>query len=114
MPPNMSFWLTTEQMRDRSKTVTRRLGWWNLRPGDTVMAVVKGMGLKKGQKVERIHPIRIVSARPEPLNSVTPSECVREGFPELSPEDFIYMFCRANKCKPEQTVNRISFFHLLA
>jgi len=27
MPRNMSFMLTTEQIKNRTKTVTRRLGW---------------------------------------------------------------------------------------
>ena len=49
---NMSFYHTTEQIRNRSKTVTRRLGWAFLKPGDRVRAIVKGRGLKKGQKVE--------------------------------------------------------------
>lgn len=39
MPRNMSFALTTSQIRDRSKTVTRRFGWWFLVPGDQVWAV---------------------------------------------------------------------------
>lgn len=48
MPRNMSFTLTIEQMRARTKTVTRRKGWAFLKPGDLVWAVVKGMGLKPG------------------------------------------------------------------
>lgn len=58
---NMSFSLTTPQMRDRTKTLTRRLGWYSLKPGDRVQAVVKGMGLKKGEKVERLCVIEVVS-----------------------------------------------------
>ena len=45
MPRNMSFMLTTEQVRNKTKTVTRRLGWWFLKPGEIVNAVEKGMGL---------------------------------------------------------------------
>lgn len=44
MPRNMSFSLTTQQMRDRTKTVTRRKGWEFLRTGDIVNACVKCMG----------------------------------------------------------------------
>ena len=53
MPRNMSFSLTTDQVRNRTKTVTRRLGWWKnkhgkrlLQVGDIVNACVKCMGLQ--------------------------------------------------------------------
>ena len=46
----MSFMLTTEQMRNRSKSVTRRLGWNTLKPGDRIIAAVKCQGLGKGGK----------------------------------------------------------------
>ena len=71
------------------------------------------MGLKKGEKVQHIHQIRIISATLERLDTITPPECVREGFPHMEPEEFVDMFCRANKCGPEEKVNRIAFFHLL-
>ncbi len=47
----MSFRLTAEQMRARTKTVTRRLGWSSLKPGDIVQPVEKAQGLRKGEKV---------------------------------------------------------------
>ena len=59
MARNMSFAITTSQVRDRSKTVTRRLGWRFLKRGDVVCAVVKNMGLKKGEKVQRLCRILI-------------------------------------------------------
>lgn len=68
---NMSFSITTKQMYAGTKDVTRRLGWWNLKVGDVVMAVEKGMGLKKGEKVKRIYPIEIVSVSREPLQYIT-------------------------------------------
>lgn len=40
---NMSFALTKRQVLERTKTVTRRLGWEKLRPGDLVRAVEKGV-----------------------------------------------------------------------
>lgn len=82
---NMSFSKTTDQARDRSKTVTRRWGWGFLKPGDRVQQVVKAMGLKKGEKIEKIHVIEIISNRPDPLNDLTQAECVLEGFPGLDP-----------------------------
>ncbi len=45
---NISFALTTKQFLDGSKTVTRRLGWANLKPGEILMACEKCMGLGPG------------------------------------------------------------------
>jgi len=96
-------------MYNREKQVTRRLGWWNLKAGDEVMAIEKGQGLKKGEKIVRIYPIRILSARSEPLNEITQAECVLEGFPDMTPAEFVEMFTNHNKCDPMVKVNRIGF-----
>ena len=109
MPRNMSFMLTKEQVKNRTKTVTRRLGWAFLKSGDIVNAVEKGMGLKKGEKVKRICQIRIISTRWEPLNKITKKECVKEGFWAMSPKDFIIMFSRLNKVRATRPVNRVEF-----
>lgn len=112
---NMSFSLTTPQIRARSKTVTRRMGWGFLKPGDRLCAIVKGQGLKKGEKVERLCIIEVVSNRSEPLCQLTNvplygvSELFREGFPNMMPHEFVDMFCKANACKAWHTVNRIEF-----
>lgn len=106
---NMSFTATTDQILRRQKSVTRRLGWTFLKPGDLVMAVVKGQGLKKGEKVERLGVIRIVSVRREPLSAITADDVVREGFPDVSPPEFITMFRRMNRGLPWQVVTRIEF-----
>lgn len=106
----MSFTLTTEQIRSRTKTVTRRTGWSFLKPGDIVNAVEKGRGLKKGEKVKRICQIRVKTIRRgEPLYCITKDECVKEGFPEMTPDDFIDMFLRHNKVWAACPVNRIEF-----
>ncbi len=112
MPRNMSFMLTTEQVRNKTKTVTRRLGWWFLKTGDILNACVKCMGLKKGEKVEKIYQIRIVSTRNEPLYLINQEECRKEGFPEMAPEKFVGMFCREMKCWNNTIVNRIEFEYI--
>ncbi|KKN77646.1 hypothetical protein LCGC14_0357710 [marine sediment metagenome] len=81
---NMSFSKTTGQARDRSKIVTRRWGWWFLKPGDKVQQVEKCMGLKLGEKVKKIHVIEITSVGEEPLGDITDDECVREGLELLT------------------------------
>jgi hypothetical protein len=109
---NMAFSMTTEQVRNRTKTVTRRNGWEDVEVGQVIQAIVKGMGLKKGEKVERICDIRVVGKRREPLNHITDEDCVLEGFPHLSPLDFVDMYRRANKCQPDKIVTRIEFEYL--
>jgi hypothetical protein len=108
----MSFSLTTEQVRDHSKTVTRRLGWWNLQPGTILQAVEKAQGLRKGEHVTPICLIRVVSARRELLVDLFihgPADVKREGFPELTTTQFCEMFEKANHCDRYAQVNRIEF-----
>jgi hypothetical protein len=109
---NMSFSATKEQFRARTKTVTRRMGWTSLRIGETVMAIEKGQGLKKGEQVVKLGPIRIVGVRYEPLNAITREDVVAEGFPDLTPQQFVQFFCEYNGCQPDQVVTRIKFEYL--
>ncbi|MCK5640641.1 MAG: hypothetical protein KAJ19_07585 [Gammaproteobacteria bacterium] len=110
MPRNMSFALTTEQVRNQTKTVTRRQGWANLKPGILLQPVVKGMGLKKGEKVEKIGGlIRVLSVRREMIWPISSFDLVREGFPEMSRDDFVRMYCTANKVLASDYCHRIEF-----
>lgn len=121
---HMSFFQTTEQIRNGTKTVTRRLRWKFLKPGDKIMAVVKCQGLKKGEKVERIRPIEIVDVSREPLYKIDNADILKEGFLALLNPDadltqaasfrysFIDMFCDLNKCKPTTEITRIEFKYL--
>lgn len=108
----MSFQLTTEQIENESKTVTRRFAWWFLKPGDILNACEKCMGLKKGEKVKKLKSIRIVSTRKELLSAITKEDCILEGFPEMEPEDFIKMLTEHYKCNPDKEVNRIEFIYI--
>ena len=117
---NMSFQMTKRQVLDRTKTVTRRIGWANLQPGQLLRAVEKGMGLKAGEKAVALATIRVVSVRTEPLHAMTDdvdygvAECEREGFgdhPTLRwPSQFVEYFCGAHRgCAPATGVQRIEF-----
>lgn len=107
---NMSFMLTVEQIRNRTKTVTRRLGSKNAKPGEVRQPIVKGQGLKKGEHVVRINgPIRFVAVSRERVRAITPEDVAREGFPNMTPAGFIAMFCQHNACKPSKVVTRIEF-----
>jgi hypothetical protein len=115
----MSFALTTAQIRNRSKTVTRRMGWTFLKPGDLVRAVVKAQGLKKGEHPEPLAILRIVRVNREKLSSLLfdrrygAVELAREGFapPAIysKPDRFVRWFCETHGCAPDDVVTRIEF-----
>ena len=129
---NMSFAMTTAQILNRTKTVTRRLGWANLKPGQRVQAVVKAMGLRKGERLKKLCVIEIVKNEPEELEEIVRDQCrclplgmstadrgcpvdcdrrevAREGFHDLTAEQFVEMFCQHMKVTPQTAVNRIVF-----
>ncbi len=116
---SISFSLTTDQVRDRTKTVTRRLRWKNLKPGTLLQGVVKAMGLKKGERQEKLEVIRVLSVRQEPLTALIlkpvygREETTKEGFPEghplHEPAAFVQMFCEHNRCEPDEVITRIEF-----
>jgi len=112
MPRNISFQLTTEQFRNRTKTVTRRAGWRNLQIGEVLNAVEKSQGLKKGEKVVKLGQIRVVGFRLEPLKAITKEDVAREGFPHLEPYEFIQRFFTHSGITPETTISRIEFEYL--
>ena len=113
MARNMSFALTTNKIKDKSKTVTRRFGWYFLKVGDVLNAVEKSMGLKKGEKIKKLALIRVTNVRAEQLNKITKADCVKEGFPNYEPEDFIEMLQdHYNGIKPDAEINRIEFEYI--
>jgi hypothetical protein len=110
---NIAFSLTTSQVRSQTKTVTRRLGWLKLQPGKKLYAVEKSQGLKKGEHVNYLALIEVVSVRREPLHRITQADVIAEGFPDLTPAEFIPFFCQGHRgCTPETEVTRIEFRYL--
>lgn len=118
---NMSFALTTQQILDGTKTVTRRLGWLQLKPGDPIRPVHKCMGLKKGEAVQAIRaPLVVVSIRQESLGLLLQDlaygmlECAREGFGDHPvyrwPQNFVDFFCSTHRgCTSTTVITRIEF-----
>ena len=131
---NISFSATTEQIRTRRKYVTRRgnkngPAWKNLQPGDQLMSCEKCQGLGKGGKIVRMGPITILEVNREPLDEIIRSpireipqdirikniatiyltETILEGFPQLTEQGFVDMFCEMNGCTPETEITRILF-----
>jgi hypothetical protein len=118
---NMSFALTRQPMVRRTKLVTRRLGWEFLKVGDLLQPVEKCMGLKPGERIQKIGaPIRVVGLRREPLRMLTDdpdyglAECALEGFGDHPlfrwPSEFVTMFCASHRgCTPSTVITRIEF-----
>jgi hypothetical protein len=101
----MSVAFTEDAVRDRTKTVTRRKGWWEdkngrriIQPGDRITLCRKVMGRKKGEPLERIVDVEVVSIRREQLQELFHPldagfrEVAREGFPGMEPGEFVRKF----------------------
>lgn len=108
----MSFYHTIKQMRAFTKDLTRRDDdtWKNLKAEQIIMAIEKGQGLRFGEKQVELYPIRILSVRREPLNVITASDVVREGFPDWTPAQFIDFYVSTKKGRfPNMIIKRIEF-----
>ncbi len=112
---HISFSMTTPQILDRSKTVTRRVGWTFLKPGELLQAIEKGQGLKKGEHVRKLAVLRVESVRREVLCNISDADIKREGFGEMSNTDFVEMFLRSHPgSKGDGPVTRIEFSYVEA
>lgn len=95
----MSVAFTEAAVRERRKTVTRRKGWLMLKPGDRLTLCRKVMGRKKGEPLVRIVDVEVQSVRRERLLALRaadygPDEMRREGFPEMSTDEFVRKYFR--------------------
>lgn len=108
----ISYALTTPQIIDMSKTVTRRKNWERAKAGVRLQPVDRVMGFKKGEHPQLLipgwHQI-VVSARWEALEDITPEDVEREGFVGWTTEQFISFYCKHNKGDRKQQVRRIEF-----
>jgi len=106
--------MTTEQIRNRTKTVTRRKGWRQLQCGTILNACRKCMGLRPGETIEKLATIRVVDVQREPLDlMMSPGygdgECRMEGFPKMKGPEFVEMFVKHMGGTSDQEVTRIEF-----
>ena len=109
----MAVSLTENQVRARTKTVTRRAGWLMLRPGDQLTLCRKVMGRRRGEPLERIASVEVRSVRREPLDAITAADVAAEGFPHMTPAEFIDFFCRSHRgCQPSSEITRIEWRYL--
>ena len=115
---NQSFALTTAQYRAHTKFVTRRNGWKHAYVGQVVTAVEKGQGLKKGEHPVKLGQHRFTDLRWERLDRMLTEpeygarEVILEGFPDMTPAEFVAMYCKHNRCAPDMLVHRMAFEYL--
>lgn len=135
MPRLMSVAFTEDAVRNRTKTVTRRKGWWEdkngrrlVKVGDTLKLVRKSMGRKPGEPIVVVAEVEIVSVRREPLTCLGKCSCwdahkgngtyskhemSREGFPDMDPDEFVRrFFVDAQGMKRDDVVTRIEWRYL--
>ncbi|MEV6340977.1 hypothetical protein AB0M12_40435 [Nocardia vinacea] len=113
MPRLMSVSLTEDAVRERRKSVTRRMGWLTLTSGTRLTLCRKVMGRKRGEPLVRIVDVEVVEVRRERLDTITLDEVRAEGFPDMTPEQFVAFFCGSHKgCTPGSTVTRIRWRYL--
>lgn len=113
----MSVQLTEQAVVERRKTVTRRLGWRHLRPGDRLTLCRKVMGRRRPdgtvEPLVRLAEVEVVSVRRERLEDMPLDDLAREGFPEWTAiRQFVEFFCQSMRCQPAAEVTRIEWRYL--
>lgn len=82
MSRRMSCSMTIDAVKARTKTVTRRHvdTWRDLKPGDRLTLIEKGMGLPKGARQVVLAEVEVVDVRVTALATIVlPGELEREG-----------------------------------
>lgn len=113
MPRLMAVSLTEQQVRDRTKTVTRRTGWRMLSIGDQLVLCRKVMGRHRGEPLDRIATVEVIALRRERLDAITSADVTAEGFPDMTPAGFVAFFCQSHRgCHGGTEVTRIEWRYL--
>jgi len=122
----MSVAYTEQAVVERRKTVTRRKGWWLdkrgrrlILPGQHLTLCRKVMGRKAGEPLVRLVDVEALDVRREPLDLMLnqpaygATEVIAEGFPDLTPEEFIdRFFVEAQGIRRTGWVTRIEWRYL--
>lgn len=124
----MSTSLTEQAVRERRKTVTRRLGWQDLTPGTHLTLCKKVMGRKRRdgtvEPLVRLAEVEVVSVRRERLWDITDDDILRECVdPAVFEEHYVdtgqpttgawvAWFCEQMDVMPDAVVTRIEWRYL--
>lgn len=100
MSRRMSCSMTIDAVRARTKTVTRRHvdTWTNLKPGDRLTLIEKGMGLPKAAQQVVLCEVEIVSVTVEPLWRILDEErgTAREGLGHMTNAEFMAFWAKGH------------------
>src|SRR5690606_13830105 len=106
MPRRMSCSMTVDAAGDRTKTVTRRHPdtWKDLKPGDRLTLIEKGMGLPKGARQVVLAEVEITDVRVEPVVRIggEVKGTAREGLGHMSAEEFVAFWKTSHPNAPVQ------------
>lgn len=110
MARRMSCSMTVDAVLDRTKTVTRRHPdtWKDLKAGDRLTLIEKGMGLAKGERQVVLAEVEIVDVRVEPISMVRFEEQAtkREGLGHLTGLDFEFFWLKGHGYSADADPNR--------
>lgn len=110
---NMSFALTVPQFLARTKTVTRRLRWEDVEPGEVIAGCRKCMGLPPGERIERLGLIVATEVNRQPIRVGDDDEAAREGFPGMRWPHFVELLCDAYRVPSTEPITRIRFAYIV-
>lgn len=100
MSRRMSCSMTIDAVRARTKTVTRRHvdTWKDLKAGDRLTLIEKGMGLAKGERQVVLAEVEIVDVRVESIGHVTFEKRAtrHEGLPHMETAEFIAFWLKGH------------------
>ncbi|OBB38724.1 hypothetical protein A5748_02290 [Nocardia sp. 852002-51244_SCH5132740] len=71
------------------------------------------MGRRRGEPLVRIVDVEVLDVGRERLDTIALEEVRAEGFPDMTPAEFVAFFCASHTgCTPESTVTRIEWRYL--
>ena len=91
---------TIPQVVAQTKTETRRLGWKLARPAWRLI-VIERNDYRRGGTPVALACVELIHTARERLCDISPDAVVREGFPEMTPREFIAFFCREMRAAPD-------------